>query len=45
MLTSLHRELDRGAAHGLDLGCAYVDAGRLADLGALPAIPTSIARP
>ena len=35
MLTSLHRELDRGAAHGLELGCAYVDAGRLADLGAL----------
>src|SRR5205809_8087961 len=35
MLTSLHRELDRGAAHGLDFGCVYVDAGRLADLGAL----------
>jgi hypothetical protein len=35
MLTSLHRVLDRGAAHGLDLGCVYVDAGRLADLGAL----------
>ena len=35
MLTSLHRELDRGAAHGLDLGCVYVDAGRLGDLGAL----------
>jgi nucleotidyltransferase-like protein len=34
MLTGLHRELDRGAAHGLDLGCVYVDAGRLADLGA-----------
>jgi len=31
----LHRELDRGAGRGLDLGCAYVDAGRLADLGAL----------
>ena len=35
MLTGLHRELDRGAARGLDLGCVYVDAGRLADLGAL----------
>jgi hypothetical protein len=35
MLTSLHRELDRGAAHGLHLGCVYVDAGRLADRGAL----------
>jgi len=35
MLSGLHRELDRGAAHGLDLGCVYVDAGRLADLGAL----------
>ena len=34
-LTGLHRELDRGAARGLDLGCVYVDAGRLADLGAL----------
>ena len=32
ILASLHRELDRGAAHGLDLGCVYVDAGRLADL-------------
>ena len=35
MLAGLHRELDRGAAHGLDLGCVYVDAGRLGDLGAL----------
>ena len=35
MLAGLRRELDRGAAHGLDLGCVYVDAGRLADLGAL----------
>src|ERR1700759_2800034 len=35
MLAGLHRELDRGAARGLDLGCVYVDAGRLADLGAL----------
>lgn len=34
-LVSLHRELDRGAARGLDLGCAYVDAGRLADPVAL----------
>jgi len=35
ILTSLHRELDQGAAQGLDLGCVYVDSGRLADLGAL----------
>jgi hypothetical protein len=35
ILASLHRELDQGAAQGLDLGCVYVDAGRLADLGAL----------
>ena len=34
-LAGLHRELDRGTAHGLDLGCQYVDAGRLADLAAL----------
>jgi hypothetical protein len=34
-LASLHRELDQGAAQGLDLGCVYVDADRLADLGAL----------
>jgi len=31
ILASLHRELDQGAAHGLDLGCVYVDADRLAD--------------
>ncbi|MDQ2814408.1 MAG: nucleotidyltransferase domain-containing protein [Actinomycetota bacterium] len=35
ILAGLHRELDRGAAQGLDLGCVYVDAGRLADLPAL----------
>jgi hypothetical protein len=35
VLASFHRELDQGAARGLDLGCVYVDAGRLADLGAL----------
>jgi hypothetical protein len=35
ILASLHRELDQGAAQGLDLGCVYVDAGRLADLRAL----------
>jgi Nucleotidyltransferase domain len=35
ILAGLHRELDQGAAQGLDLGCQYVDAGRLADLGAL----------
>jgi hypothetical protein len=34
-LAGLHHELDQGAAHGLDLGCVYVDAGRLADPGAL----------
>jgi len=34
ILAGLHRELDRGAALGLDLGCVYVDAGKLADLGA-----------
>jgi hypothetical protein len=34
-LARLHRQLDLGAAAGLDLGCVYVDAGRLADLGAL----------
>jgi len=33
ILASLHRELDRGSAQGLDLGCVYVDAGRLADFG------------
>jgi predicted nucleotidyltransferase len=27
ILTGVHRDLDRGAAEGLDLGCAYVDAG------------------
>ena len=32
-LAGLHRELDQGAARGLDLGCVYVDAGRLADPG------------
>jgi hypothetical protein len=35
ILASLHRELDQGPAQGLDLGCVYVDAGRLADLTAL----------
>jgi hypothetical protein len=35
ILAGLHRELDQGAAEGLDLGCQYVDGGRLADLGAL----------
>jgi hypothetical protein len=34
-LAGLHRELDQDAAQGLDLGCVYVDAGRLADLEAL----------
>jgi hypothetical protein len=35
LLTRLHRELDQGAAQGLDLGCVYVDSDRLTDLGAL----------
>ena len=35
ILAGLHRELDQGPARGLDLGCVYVDAGRLADPGAL----------
>ena len=35
ILAGLHRELDQGPAQGLDLGCQYVDAGRLADPGTL----------
>jgi hypothetical protein len=35
ILAGLHRKLDQGPAQGLDLGCVYVDAGRLADFGAL----------
>jgi hypothetical protein len=35
ILAGLHRELDQGVARGLDLGCVYVEAGRLADLGAV----------
>jgi hypothetical protein len=35
VLTGLHRELDRGAAKGLDLGCVYVDADGLADAAVL----------
>jgi hypothetical protein len=35
ILAALHRELDQGAAQGLDLGCVYVDSGRLTDLKAL----------
>jgi Nucleotidyltransferase domain len=35
ILAGLHRQLDQGAAQGLDLGCVYVDSGRLTDLGAL----------
>jgi hypothetical protein len=30
-LVDLHRELDLGSAAGADLGCVYVDAGRLAE--------------
>jgi len=33
-LVSVHRELDAGAARGLDLGCQYVDAARVADRAA-----------
>jgi Nucleotidyltransferase domain len=35
ILAGLHRELDQAAAKGLDLGCVYVDPGRLADNEAL----------
>src|ERR1700761_1507924 len=35
VLAALHRELDRGDAAGLGLGCVYADADALADLGAL----------
>lgn len=35
VLTGLHGELDDGAARGVDLGCEYVDADRLADAGFL----------
>jgi hypothetical protein len=34
-LVDLHNSLDRGAAAGTDLGCAYVDEGRLLDPAAL----------
>lgn len=34
-LLQLHRDLDRGAAAGLRLGCVYVDVNRLSDPGAL----------
>ena len=33
VLAGLHRELDRDVAQGLDLGCAYVDVEKLADIG------------
>ena len=33
VLASLHRELDQGAARGLNLGCQYVDASGLAEPG------------
>lgn len=33
-LTTLHRELDAGAGRQVDLGCAYVEASRLAAIGA-----------
>ena len=34
-LAALHRELDRGSARGLKLGCVYVEDARLLDLDAL----------
>ncbi|MGC4111764.1 MAG: nucleotidyltransferase domain-containing protein [Nocardioides sp.] len=34
-LAGLHRDLDAGAAAGMDLGCQYVEAGLLADRAAL----------
>ena len=34
VLSGLHRELDHDTAKGLDLGCVYVDAGRLAEAAA-----------
>jgi len=34
LLVALHRELDDGVAHGLDLGCVYVDGTALAQVGA-----------
>jgi len=33
-LTGIHSELDGGDAHGLDLGCAFVDDSRLAERAA-----------
>jgi hypothetical protein len=35
ILTELHRDLDRGAAAGLDLGCVYVDESEASDGDAL----------
>ncbi len=35
MLVALHRDLDKGAAAGLKLGCVYVDDARLVHLRAL----------
>jgi hypothetical protein len=34
-LVEVHRDLDRGVAAGLDLGCVYVNDGSLADRGAV----------
>jgi hypothetical protein len=34
ILASVHRQLDQASAQGLNLGCMYVDGGKLADLGA-----------
>ncbi|MFJ4651665.1 hypothetical protein ACIP5Y_10385 [Nocardia sp. NPDC088792] len=31
-LTAVHRRLDEGAGSGLDLGCVYVDAGKVSDV-------------
>ncbi len=35
VLRSIHQELDRGIAEGCDLGCVYVDARSLRDVGRL----------
>jgi hypothetical protein len=34
-IAELHRDLDQGLAKGTDLGCQYVEAGRLLDRGVL----------
>jgi hypothetical protein len=45
-LLAVHRDLDEGAAFGLDLGCVYVEAVKLSDVSVRHpmAIPSSAAR-